>query len=132
MKSIAEVSKEFGISTDTLRYYERIGLLPPVQRNSSGYREYDDEDLEWVYFVTSMRNAGISVESLIEYVTLFQEGHNTIPARKQILLNQQKALENKKEEIQKLLDRLNHKIDGYEERLLKYEGKLIKSKKKSD
>ena len=128
MKSIAEVSKEFGISTDTLRYYERVGLLPPVHRNSSGYRDYDEEDLEWVYFVVSMRGAGISVESLIEYVTLFQEGHNTISTRKQILIDQQKVLEDKKQEIQKLLDRLDHKIDGYEERLLKYEGKLIKRK----
>ena len=93
---ITDVSKKYGISVDTLRYYERIGLIPPVNRNESGYRDYTEEDCEWVYFAVAMRSAGISVEALIEYVDLFQ----------------------------KVLERLDRKIDGYEERILKYEEKL--------
>ncbi|MEG0365503.1 MAG: MerR family transcriptional regulator [Coprobacillus sp.] len=124
--TIAEISKKYNISTDTLRYYERIGLIPPVHRNESGYRDYDEEDEEWVYFVLAMRSAGISVESLIEYITLFQDGIDTIPARKQILIDQRDLLASKISDMQKVLDRLNNKIDGYEDRLVKYEGKLYK------
>lgn len=75
--NIAEVSKKFGISPDTLRYYERIGLLPYVKRNESGYREYDDEACEWIYFTLVMRSAGISVEALKTYISLFQQGKST-------------------------------------------------------
>lgn len=124
--TIAEIGKKYNISTDTLRYYERIGLIPPVHRNESGYRDYDEEDEEWVYFVLAMRSAGISVESLIEYITLFQDGIDTIPARKQILIDQRDLLASKISDMQKVLDRLNNKIDGYEDRLVKYEGKLYK------
>lgn len=124
--TIAEIGKKYKISTDTLRYYERIGLIPPVQRNESGYRDYDEEDEEWIFFVLAMRSAGVSVESLIEYITLFQNGIDTIPARKQILIDQRDLLTSKIIDMQKVLDRLNHKIDGYEDRLLKYEGKLYK------
>lgn len=130
--TIAEISQKFGIPADTLRYYERIGLLPPIQRNGSGYRDYDAEDEEWIYFVMSMRSAGISIESLIEYVTLFQNGIDTIPSRKQILVDQRELLSQKIMEMQNVLDRLDHKISGYEERLLKYEGRLYKKKDTED
>lgn len=121
---ITDVSKKYGISVDTLRYYERIGLIPPVNRNESGYRDYTEEDCEWVYFAVAMRSAGISVEALIEYVDLFQKGINTIDARKKILLEQRELLAERIGDMQKVLERLDCKIDGYEERILKYEEKL--------
>ncbi len=68
---IAEVSKKYDIAADTLRYYERIGLIPPVNRNSSGRRDYTEEDCNWVYFIKCMRSAGLSIEVLVEYVTMF-------------------------------------------------------------
>lgn len=123
---IAEVSKKFDISIDTLRYYERIGLLPPVKRNASGVRDYAEEDCEWVYFVKSMRTAGLSIETLIEYVTMFQQGTSTIKARKNLLVEQRKQLADRIDEMQQILERLDNKIDGYEERVLKYEKKLKK------
>ena len=79
--TIAEVGKKYDLSVDTLRYYERIGLLPPVKRNTSGFRDYGEEECNWVYFIKCMRNAGISVEALTEYVSLFQQGVSTIPVR---------------------------------------------------
>ena len=121
---ITDVSKKYGISVDTLRYYERIGLIPPVNRNESGYRDYTEEDCEWVYFAVAMRSAGIPVEALIEYVDLFQKGINTIDARKKILLEQRELLAERIGDMQKVLERLDRKIDGYEERILKYEEKL--------
>ena len=71
---IAEVSEQFGLSIDTLRYYERVGLIPPVNRNESGIRDYNELDLRRVDFIKCMRSAGLPVEVLIEYVGLVQKG----------------------------------------------------------
>lgn len=128
--NIKEVSKKYNISTDTLRYYERIGLIPPVTRNEKGYRTYTEYDCNWVYFAKVMRNAGISIESMIEYVSLFMQGKNTQDARKEILINQQKELEKKIENMQETLGYLNHKIDVYEEHIIKYEEQQLDPNKK--
>lgn len=71
--NIGTASKETNVSADTIRYYERIGLIPPVKRTESGIREFNEEDLRWIIFSRQMRNAGLSIESLIEYLSLFQE-----------------------------------------------------------
>ena len=84
--TIAEVSRAYGLTADTLRYYERVGLLPHVHRNQSGIRDYTEQDCGWVEFIKCMRGAGIQVEALIEYVELFQQGASTQEARKQILI----------------------------------------------
>ena len=70
---IAEASQKYDITADTLRYYERIGLIPPVNRNANGIRNYTKEDCNWVEFIKCMRGAGLSIEVLIEYVTMFQK-----------------------------------------------------------
>lgn len=124
--TIAEVSKRYEVSADTLRYYERIGLLPKVTRNTSGNRDYTEEDCNWVSFIRCMRNAGLSIEALIEYVSLFQEGNKTVTARKEILLEQRRQLAEKIEELNATLTLLDSKIDGYEERMLKFEESLKK------
>ena len=69
---IAEVSERYGISSDTLRYYERIGLIPPVNRHDSGIRDYNELDLKRVEFIKCIRSAGLPIEALIEYVGLVQ------------------------------------------------------------
>lgn len=122
---IAEVSEKYGLSVDTLRYYERVGLIPPVNRNESGIRDYNELDLRRVEFIKCMRSAGLPVEVLIEYVTLVQQGDSTIEARKEILKEQRDLLAAKMEEMQKTLDRLNYKIDIYEKALLKKEKEMI-------
>ena len=68
--TIAEVSKKVNLSADTLRYYERIGLIPEVNRTESGIRNYTEEDLGWIEFSKCMRNAGMSIEALIEYIKI--------------------------------------------------------------
>ena len=124
--TIAEVSKEFGLTADTLRYYERIGLLPAVNRNSSGNRDYTQEDCRWVQFIKCMRSAGLSIETLVEYVSLFQLGNATIAIRKELLIEQRKQIFDKIEELQGTLEYLDKKIDGYEEHMLKFEEDLKK------
>ena len=81
---IAEVSEKFGISTDTLRYYERVGLIPAVNRTESGIRDYNEVDLRRVEFIKCMRSAGLPVEALIEYISLVMQGDHTIESRKEI------------------------------------------------
>lgn len=119
--TIAEVSKTFGLTADTLRYYERIGLIPPVKRSSSGIRDYDEKDCNWVEVIKCMRGVGIPVEMLIEYVAMFRLGKETIAARKALLVEQRQQLADKIVAMQAVLERLDMKIDGYEERCLKFE-----------
>ena len=89
---INEVSKLYDITADTLRYYERIGLIPRVTRNTSGIRDYNEKDCNCVEFIKCMRSAGISVESLIEYMHLIPQGSKTIDARKAILIEEREKL----------------------------------------
>lgn len=121
---IAEVSKQYGLSADTLRYYERIGLLPSVTRNTSGIRDYSDQDCARVQFVKCMRGAGVSIEALIEYMALFEQGDETIEARKTLLEEQRDLVQARIAEMQAGLDRLNYKIDNYEQTILASEQKL--------
>ena len=122
--TIAEVSKQYNISDDTLRYYERIGLIPPVNRNKNGIRDYTDEDCKWVDFIKCMRSAGLPIEVLIEYVTLFRQGNSTIEARKEILIEQRGILEEKINFMTATLERLNYKIDNYDTIILSAENRL--------
>ena len=122
---IAEVSEQYGLSTDTLRYYERVGLIPTVHRNEGGIRDYNDLDLRRVDFIKCMRSAGLPIEVLIEYFALVQQGDKTIGARKEILVEQRKLLLGRMQEMQKTLDILNHKIEGYENAVLKKEKQMI-------
>lgn len=114
MATISEVSKKYNISQDTLRYYEKIGLIPPVPRTKSGIRDYDETSCGWIELMKCMRSAGVQIEALIEYVKLFQEGEHTALARKEILVEQRNILTDKIKKMQESLDRLNYKINRYD------------------
>jgi MerR family transcriptional regulator, aldehyde-responsive regulator len=122
---IAEVSERYEISSDTLRYYERIGLIPPVTRSENGIRDYNEIDLRRVEFIKCMRSAGLPVEVLIEYVALVQQGDKTIASRKDILAEQQDLLATRMNEMQKPLDLLNHKFEVYENAISKKEKEIV-------
>jgi MerR family transcriptional regulator, aldehyde-responsive regulator len=124
---IAEVSECYGLSLDTLRYYERVGLIPPVNRNESGIRDYNELDLRRVEFIKCMRSAGLPVEVLIDYVALVQQGDKTIEARKEILIEQRQLLMDRMSEMQKTLDILNYKIEVYEKAVLKKEKQIVQA-----
>jgi DNA-binding transcriptional MerR regulator len=121
---IAEVSERYGISSDTLRYYERIGLIPPVNRNGNGIRDYNEMDVKRVEFIKCMRSVGLPIETLNEYVGLVQLGDHTIEARKEILKEQREHLVARMKEMQKSLDILDYKISVYENTVLKKEKEL--------
>jgi len=122
---IGEVSKKYDISTDTLRFYEKVGLIPPVNRNQSGIRDYSEADLRRVEFIKCMRGAGLPIEALTQYMNLVMQGDKTIEARKEILIDQRDLLAARIQEMQKTLDLLNYKISIYEEALLKKEQEMV-------
>lgn len=113
--TISEVSKKYNLTADTIRYYERIGLIPPVHRNGSGNRDFLEEDCNWLEFIKCMRGAGLSIEVLIDYVTMFQQGNSTTQARKNLLIEQRELLAGRIEEMQATLKRLDRKIERYDE-----------------
>ncbi|MGO5333442.1 MerR family transcriptional regulator [Enterococcus cecorum] len=125
--NIKKAAELFGLSVDTLRYYERIGVIPPVKRNESGYREYSVNDLNWIYLAKNLRHAGLSIESLIEFVQLAQmrEKTNVAEAQKQILHEQLAELNEKIQEMEQVRALLSYKIETYDELLAKFqEGKM--------
>jgi DNA-binding transcriptional MerR regulator len=125
MMKIAEVSQQYDIAVDTLRYYERVGLIPPVNRSENGVRDYNELDLRRVDFIKCMRSAGLPIEVLIDYVALVQRGDKTIGARKEILKEQRALLVTRMQEMQKTLDILDHKIEVYENTVLTKEKQTI-------
>ncbi len=122
--TIREVSERYGLSADTLRYYERVGLIPPVPRTGGGVRDYDTASLGWVELIKCMRSAGVGIEALTEYCRLFQQGEETLGARKALLMEQRRQLLERMEDMQRSLDRLNEKIERYEQGLAQKEREL--------
>ncbi len=113
--TIREVCEKYDISADTLRYYERIGLIPPVPRTSGGIRNYDEVSCNWIELMKCMRQSGVQIEALIEYVKLYNQGDSTIQARKELLIQQRDRLQEKMASMQESLERLNKKIEHYED-----------------
>ena len=112
--TIKEVSQKYNISSDTLRYYERVGMIPPVTRTAGGIRDYSESDLGWVELALCMRGAGLPVEAMIEYVKLCQQGDSTIEARMLLLKEQMETLLEQKAQIESTIKRLDFKISRYE------------------
>jgi len=111
--TIAELGEKFDISQDSLRYYERIGLIPHVERKN-GVRNYTNQDCELVEFIISMRRSGVAIEALIEYVELIQQGDETIAARIELFMEQYGKIVTKIEHMKKALEILDHSIEVYE------------------
>jgi DNA-binding transcriptional MerR regulator len=128
--NIAEVAEKYGLSTDTLRYYERIGLIPPVKRSKGGVRVYDETDLTWVEFAKCMKDSDTPIETIIEYAALIQQGESTRQTRKEILINQRSQIALRLESLQKTLDSLNDKIANYDTMVVECDMKMTRRKGK--
>lgn len=113
--TIAQTSKKYDLTPDTLRYYERIGLISSVPRTENGIRNYDEKTCRRIEFIKCMRNAGVEIEILLEYMKLFEEGKSTVSARRQLLEEQRTKLLIKQKNINETIDRLNYKIELYDE-----------------
>jgi DNA-binding transcriptional MerR regulator len=113
--TISEVSEKYDLTQDALRYYERIGLIPPVPRKSNGFRDYDEYSCGWIEFIRCMRNAGLPIESLIEYVKLYQEGTENYEACMHILMEERAKLDARIQAMIATRERLDCKIVHYAE-----------------
>lgn len=123
--TISEVSKQYNISMDTLRYYEKMGLIPAVSRTKGGIRNYTQEDCNWVEFIKCMRSASLSIEVLGEYVSLFKDGDITTEKRKNILIAERQKLLAKRDEIDNTISRLDYKIEKYDSVMAVKENELV-------
>ena len=112
--TIKEVCEKYNLSADTLRYYERVGVIPEVSRTPGGIRDYGEVDLGWVENAVCMRDARVPVEMLIEYVKLYQEGNETLEARTDLLKEAREQILEAKRKYDAALDKLNYKIGRYE------------------
>ncbi|MCD8040601.1 MAG: MerR family transcriptional regulator [Clostridia bacterium] len=113
--TIKEVSEKYNISADTLRYYEKVGAIPPVTRTATGIRDYSEQDIAWVELAKCMRSAGLPVDVLVEYLKLYKQGDGTIKDRLELLTRQRDILLEQQKQTAATLERLNYKIAHYEE-----------------
>ncbi|WP_265457516.1 MerR family transcriptional regulator [Enterococcus sp. HY326] len=112
--NISQAAKRTELSAVTLRYYEKVGLIPPIARKNGSVRDYALQDIEWIKFIKCMRSAGLSIEALVSYTALFIEGQDTEEQRQQILQDERKSLQEKYQELGATLQRLDQKIEFYE------------------
>ena len=126
--NIKKVSEQTGVSADTIRYYERIGLLPRVRRNKSGIRDFSEQDIATLEFIRCFRRAGMSVESLIEYMNLVEQGEGTEEARMHLLQEQRDKLDARIDELLATRNRMDYKIKNYQSILLEKENVLFDEK----
>ena len=112
--TIRQVCSQYGLTPDTLRYYEKVGVIPEVHRTESGIRDYDDVAIGWVENAVCMRSAGVPVESIIEYVRLYQAGDTTLQARRDLLKDVHTSLLKQRQQMDAAIDRLSFKIRRYD------------------
>lgn len=123
--NIKEAANLTGLSNDTIRYYERIGIIMPVPRQENGLRDFSERSINQLKFAKTMRNAGMGVESLREYVAMIYENNDsTIPARKALLLEQAELMQEKITKMQEAHGYLLFKVENYEGHMRKSEEKL--------
>lgn len=116
--TIKEVCSRYNVSADTLRYYEKVGVIPQVHRTPGGIRNYTEEDLGWVEMATCFRSAGMPIDMLTEYVRLFREGDSTMEARCNLLKEAREKIIEERKKYEDALERMNFKIERYEKALI--------------
>lgn len=112
--TIQRASAETGLSADTLRYYEKIGVLPGVARSPSGHRRFSEHDIGWIKLVQCLRATGMPIEELHRYATLMQEGDGTAAERLRLLEDHRRRIETDMQELQTALELVERKIAGYD------------------
>lgn len=112
--TIAQAAKKSNMSSYTLRYYDKEGLLPFVERSQSGYREFSDGDLEWLALINCLKNTGMPIKQIKEIINLTVQGEETLPQRQQIFLEHRQNVLNRMAALQKNLEKIDCKINYYQ------------------
>ncbi|AIQ63457.1 hypothetical protein PSTEL_10550 [Paenibacillus stellifer] len=119
--TIKEVTELFGMSSYTLRYYEKEGLLPPVHRTENGRRQYDESDLSRIRMIRCMKAAGMSLESIKEFNRLSLNGEPALKEKQSVIRQQKELIENQIRDYQGLLKLLNRKLEHYDRQIAEAE-----------
>ncbi|MDM8142352.1 MerR family transcriptional regulator [Megamonas hypermegale] len=123
--TIKEVAEKTGVSADTLRYYERIGLLPAVPRKPNGIRDYDEFFIDWIAFIQDLKSVGMSLEAILDYISLAKLGEVSRKERKQLLVEVQHILLNKIKVLHTMVEKNNYHLEHYDDVLLPKTNKLM-------
>ena len=117
MYSIQEVCKKTGLTAHTLRFYEKEGLLTHVGRSAGGFRQYSDEDMEWLGLICCLKNTGMPLQEIARFVQLAHEGDHTLEERVELLKDHRNKLAERMEEMKRYLEKITWKIDFYSGKL---------------
>ncbi|MGL4344888.1 MAG: MerR family transcriptional regulator [Cellulosilyticaceae bacterium] len=112
--TIGKVAGRVGLSTYTLRYYEKEGLLPEVKKNDKGIRLYQESDIVWIELIKCLKETGMSIAEIQNIVSLSIEGNHTIPDRKEILKAHQEKIHQQIAVLQTSLLKIDKKLDWYD------------------
>lgn len=122
--TIAKVSEITGLSVHTLRYYEKEGLLPHINRDVNGNREFSDNDLKVLQTIKCLKNSGMSLKNLRRFIELYSKGEETLEERLEIMKEHKLVIEEKMKELNGYMDYVDYKIDYFEDAI-----KEVKNKK---
>ncbi len=123
MYSIQDVSRKTGLSTHTLRYYEKEGLISGVERSQGGFRQYTDEDLEKLGLICCLKNTGMSIQEIARFVQLTREGEHTLEERVELLKEHRNRVLKRMEEMQRHLEKVTWKLNFFSEKLREYQAR---------
>lgn len=123
--TISEIAKKCGVSADTLRYYEKLGVVPSVPRNNSGIRIYDEYFLDWFLFIQQLKDSGMSLDSIAKYMMLARTGDSTHSKRKQLLIDAQENLQERIDLLQELINKAKYQLLHYDSELLPQTKKIM-------
>ena len=126
--TIREIAAKTNMSTDTLRYYERIGLLPPVPRNAAGIRTYDEYFIKFINFIKKLKASGMSLEHIIDYIRLAELGDATLQERKRLLAEAREMLSEKIHDLRLAVQEADYQLNNYENLLQSETYALVRSK----
>ncbi len=129
MYSIQDVSNKTGLSTHTLRYYEKEGLISGVERSQGGFRQYSEEDLERLGLIRCLKNTGMSIQEIARFVKLTHEGDHTLEERVELLREHRERVLERMAEMQEHLDKVTWKLNFFTEKLRAYEAAQGKNQK---
>ena len=112
---IGEIAQKTGLSVHTLRYYEKEGLLPFVQKNKSGLRIYTDKDIGWISLINCLKSTGMPLKGIKQYIDWFLMGNSTLEQRLNMFKQQKTHIQEQLKQMHRHLDKINYKITLYEE-----------------
>ncbi len=113
--TIKQVSEKTGLSIYALRYYDKEGLLPLVKRSPSGIRKFTDNDIDWIGLICCLKNSGMSIDNIKEFMNLCLQGNETVETRKNILLKHKENILSQMKQLESSLSTINYKIEHYKE-----------------